>query len=76
MSNKLHRIAPLLIVLGSAVSAFAQDSELDARLTGYPQGAKVAVQTPSVSGAWFLLAGLGLVAIGPMFLNARRTHLD
>lgn len=73
MSNKLRRIAPFVIVLGSAVSAFAQDSEMDARLAGYQ---KATVETPSTAGAWFALVGLGLVAIGPLFLNSHRTHLD
>lgn len=74
MSKKLLRIAPLLIVLASSVSAFADEPEIDARLVGYKDARPVV--SSSASAAWFILAGLGLVAIGPLFLNAHRTHLD
>lgn len=78
MQKALQRIAPVLILLVTASSAFAQqpqvNPEMDARLTGYTN--RISFEPPSVSGAWFLLSGLGLIAIGPLFLNAHRTHLD
>jgi len=46
----------------------------DARFVGYPE--RLWIDPPSKAGSWFLLAGLGLVSLGPLFLNAYRTHLD
>jgi hypothetical protein len=61
-----------------ALPALAQQQQpnlpADARFVGYPE--RLWVEPPGMAGAWFLLAGLGLVALGPLFLNAHRTHLD
>ncbi|HEX2970765.1 MAG TPA: hypothetical protein VHP11_00430 [Tepidisphaeraceae bacterium] len=75
MSKMLQRIAPILIVLGTTcATAMADDVLPDGRLVGYPD--KIGITPPSTAAAWFLLVGLGLVTLGPMFLNAHRTHLD
>lgn len=76
MSKTLQRLAPIVIVLAAASSsALAQEENLpDARTVGYPD--KYTVTQPSTATSWFLLLGLGLVTIGPLFLNAHRTHLD
>ena len=76
MSKIFQRLALVVIVLGAVSSpAVAQEILPDGRLIGYPDGKNVIAQ-PSAATAWFLLLGLGLVTIGPLFLNARRTHLD
>lgn len=79
MQKVLQRIASVLFLLVVTASpVFAQQQQvnpdMDARLTGYTN--RIIFEPPSVSGAWFLLSGLGLIAIGPLFLNAHRTHLD
>lgn len=81
MHKALQRIAPVLVLLvAMATPALAQpqqqkiEPDMDARLTGYTT--PISFEAPSTSGAWFLLSGLGLIAIGPLFLNAHRTHLD
>ena len=58
-----------------AGSALAQDSEnpIDARLIGYKQ--HVAVDG-SVALTWLLLIFLMIVCVSPLFMNAKRTHLD
>lgn len=76
MPKKLICLAPVLILALSAASAFAEDSEIDARTVGYPPNTKVGFEPPSTSGAWFALAGLGVLAFGPLFVNPNRTHLD
>ena len=77
MSKLYQRLAIIVIVLGavSAPALAAEEGLPDARLVGYAEG-KGEFTQPSTSTAWILLVGLGLVAIGPLFLNARRTHLD
>mgnify|MGYP001051160208 CR=1 FL=1 len=76
MSKTLQRIAPLVVVLASFCSpAMAQEENLpDARFVGYPE--KYNLERPTTATAWFALVGLGLIAAGPLFLNANRTHLD
>jgi len=57
-----------------AASSSDEDEELvDGRLYGYSKkvdlGSSTALQ-------WVLLMILGVVCIGPLFMNAKRTHLD
>ena len=57
--------------------AVAQDEAVknDARLEGYAQ--KVMVDSgDSTALSWLLLVFLAMVALGVMFKNAKRTHLD
>ena len=77
MSKLYQRLAIVVIVLGamSGPALAAEEGLPDGRLIGYAEGKNEFTQ-PSTSTAWILLVGLGLVAIAPLFLNARRTHLD
>jgi hypothetical protein len=56
--------------------ALAQDEAVknDARLEGY--ATKVTVDSDSTALSWLLLVFLAMVALGVMFKNAKRTHLD
>ena len=56
--------------------ALAQEEEVprDARLEGYPQ--KVHVDNDSPALSYIFLIVLGALALGVMFKNAKRTHLD
>ena len=85
--RKLKRLRSLLLaglwacavaaaVLSPSV-ARAQEEEVkhDARLDGYQSN--VVVQSgDSTALTWLLLVFLGMVALGVMFKNAKRTHLD
>ena len=57
-------------------AVLAQDDEVkhDARLEGY--ASKVMVDSESTALMWLLLVFLSMVALGVMFKNAKRTHLD
>ncbi len=51
------------------------DKEIfDARYESYP--VEVNVKSPGSAGAYFLLALLGVLSVGVMFKDARRSHLD
>lgn len=54
----------------------AQDEgvEYDARLDGYES--KVRVDSDNTALTWILLVALAAVAMGVMFKNAKRSHLD
>jgi hypothetical protein len=72
-----------LLLAACGVTARADEGDVtpDARLTvGYATqgGAKApAVPTPQSGVAvWLTLIVLGAVCMGPLFLNAKRTHLD
>jgi hypothetical protein len=78
MSKQLSRIL-LLAILAMASGATSVTGEeeadrLDARLLGYPE--KYWQAPPGTAGAWAVLAVLGLVCLGPLFINSKRTHLD
>jgi len=52
-----------------------EDVKNDARLEGYPT--KVSLESgDSTALTWLLLVFLAMVALGVMFKNAKRTHLD
>ena len=65
----------LAAVLAPA-AALAQEEEVerDARLEGY--ASNVGLDNDSTALMWILLIFLGALAMGVMFKNARRTHLD
>ena len=78
MPKQLSRVLTfvmLFIVSGSA-SLLAQEEveRMDARLLGYPK--EYWQVPPGTAGAWAVLVVLGLVCLGPLFLNSKRTHLD
>ena len=51
------------------------DKEIvDGRLEGY--GKNVTLEGGSTALIWLLLVFLGAIAVGVMFKNAKRTHLD
>lgn len=66
----------MLLVLAGASSLLAEETleKMDARLFGYPD--KYWIDAPGTAGAWAVLAVLGLVCVGPLFLHSKRTHLD
>jgi hypothetical protein len=80
MANRMHRFIPWVIaVAATCAPAMADEGEgtPDARLTmGYPTTVTHNIPVPSTALAWMTLIGLGLVCVGPLFLNAKRTHLD
>jgi hypothetical protein len=76
-----NRILAALIVLATVslapMSALADDStpkDYDGRLDGYAKN--VTLDSGGTALTYFLFAGLGVVGLGVLFKNARRTHLD
>ena len=76
-----HRLilgcSSLLVLLANPLSALAQESEreiLDARLEGYP--VNVTLEGGSTALTWVLFIVLAVLALGGLFKNAKRTHLD
>lgn len=78
MRKQLSRVLAfvLLVVVSNSSSLLAEETleKLDVRLYGYPE--KNWIATPGTAGAWAVLAVLGLVCVGPLFLHSKRTHLD
>ena len=69
--------AMLLTGLAFAPAASAQDEEeikMDARLEGY--ASQVFMNKASNASVWFLLLACGVITIGVMFMNSKRSHLD
>jgi hypothetical protein len=67
----------LLVLLSTPLSALAQAEDreiLDARLEGYPHN--VTLEGGSNALTWVLLIVLALLALGGLFKDAKRTHLD
>ena len=65
--------APALLWPGAAL-AQEEEVERDARLEGY--ASKVHVDNDSTALTWLLLVFLAMVAMGVMFKNSKRSHLD
>ncbi|MGB7156892.1 MAG: hypothetical protein WBD40_02430 [Tepidisphaeraceae bacterium] len=66
-----------LLLLCSPMMALAQDDEtpyIDARLEGY--ATPVALEGASSALTWVLFIILAVLALGGMFKDAKRTHLD
>ena len=78
MQKQLPRVLTfvLLAMVSTSASVMAAEEleQMDARLVGYPE--KYWQAPPGTAGAWAVLAGLGIICLGPLFLNAKRTHLD
>jgi hypothetical protein len=76
----LNRVRGALVVAAAVLlpaAALAQEESYknDARLEGYE--ARVQVESgDSTALTWLLLVFLAMVAMGVMFKNAKRTHLD
>lgn len=69
--------AALLAWLANPLSALAQTEDreiLDARLEGYPDN--VTLEGGSSAFTWILFVVLALLALGGLFKDAKRTHLD
>ena len=67
----------LLVLLANPLSALAQEADreiLDARLEGYPSN--VTLEGGSSALTWILFIVLALLALGGLFKDAKRTHLD
>lgn len=67
----------LAMGLFSAPVAMAQDEEevtVDARLEGYEE--PIVLKSGGTAAAWFLMLLCGGIAVGVMFMNSKRTHLD
>jgi hypothetical protein len=66
----------LLAWLATPLSALAQDEDreiLDARLEGYPSNVTL---DSSSALTWIVFIILALLALGSLFKDAKRTHLD
>ncbi len=82
MRRMNHRlIMSLGAVLGwlsAPLTAVAQDAEerepIDARLEGYANN--VTLDSGSTAFTWILFIILALLALGGLFKDAKRTHLD
>jgi hypothetical protein len=80
MCNMRQRFALLVVLLTVALaplSAMADDStpkSYDGRLDDYAQ--PVTLDSSGTALTYFLFVGLGVIAVGALFKNARRSHLD
>jgi hypothetical protein len=74
------RVAALCLAAAGALfapaAADAQDDSAknDGRLDGYSQ--KVLIDNDSTALMWLLALFIGVLCLGPMFKDAKRTHLD
>jgi hypothetical protein len=69
----IRALAPAFVLIATA-TALADDAQPDARWMGYAN--PMAPPAGSTSLQWLALVGLGVVGLGVMFMNAKRTHLD
>jgi len=68
-------LAGFWAVAATPLAALAQEKQpYDGRLEGY--GRSVTLESGSLSLQWLLLIGLGIVILGVLFKQSRRTHLD
>ncbi len=77
MRRKLALFIFLLMVATAPLSAMADDAapkSYDGRLDNYPQ--TVTLDSSGTALTYFLFVGLGLIGLGGLFKNARRSHLD
>jgi hypothetical protein len=83
MQQMRNRLIGCVIAFAAAVlsplMALAQDqpktiAPYDGRLEGY--GKQVTLDAGSTALTWLLLLFLGMICLGVLFKNARRSHLD
>ncbi|HEY1921567.1 MAG TPA: hypothetical protein VGG44_02285 [Tepidisphaeraceae bacterium] len=77
MRRRLGILVILLTVAVAPLSAMADDAKIqsyDGRLDDYAQ--PVTLDSNGTALTYFLFAVLGLICLGAMFRNARRSHLD
>ncbi len=76
MRRRLGILVLLLTVALAPLSALADDApkSYDGRLDDY--GQTVTLDSNGTALTYFLFVILGLVCLGAMFKNARRSHLD
>ena len=72
-------VACLVLCSAAAMpqSAFAkgeEDAETDARLEGYTTDVKVSSESTAL--IWFGFLFMTIIALAPIFKDAKRTHLD
>ena len=71
----LWAFTAVALLMPAVVLAQEEDVKNDARLEGYQT--KVSLESgDSTALSWLLLVFLAMVALGVMFKNAKRTHLD
>lgn len=73
--RKPSRVALVFMGMIAAAGPVLAEAVTDGRYVGYPGGTQIP-EIGSTGGLWLLLGGLGLLCVGPFFLNAKRTHLD
>jgi hypothetical protein len=74
-SRLLSVVVGFMAIAMSPVLAMADDSKVyDGRLEGYGKG--VTLEIGGTSLTWLLLVGVGILGLGVMFKNAKRSHLD
>jgi hypothetical protein len=66
----------LMFVLSTPLNVLAEDAPevYDARLQGYAQN--VQLDSGSTALTWLLLIALGVLCLGVLFKDAKRSHLD
>jgi hypothetical protein len=76
MKRKLLVLAIVLLTMGAAPLAMADDNakSYDGRLDDYNRN--VTLDNSGAGLTYFLWAVLGVVAVGVMFKDAKRSHLD
>jgi hypothetical protein len=75
-SALFRRSIPLLMALLLPVVAFAQEERqiYDARLEGYGGGATLDLTSSALT--YLMVFVLGIICMGVMFMNPKRSHLD
>jgi hypothetical protein len=83
MIHTMQRLLVLILLTSLSAPVMAQDEETrpDARTEGFVRGegqSQPLLITPEkgASTAWVILIALGVVSVGVMFKNGKRTHLD
>jgi hypothetical protein len=72
-------VLTLALAVPATTLASSDDEEtdgVDARLKGYKDGVMAEKDASGTGLTWFLLAVLGGMTMGVMFINSKRTHLD